>query len=89
MINDAYDGEDNDGYYTVGGSMDAAMSTPKGGKDAAQPSVDGSNSSYGRLLNEVNMQNVLCLPFAPDTFGAEVFDKLFDREFDGYRDTTE
>lgn len=57
-----------------GGSMDAAMSTPKGGKDAAQPSVDGSNSSYGRLLNEVNMQNVLSLPFAPDAFGAEVFE---------------
>lgn len=49
----------------------------------------GSNSSYGRLLNEVNMQNVLCLPFAPDTFGVEVFESLFDKEFSGYRDTTE
>ena len=72
-----------------GGSMDAAMSTPKGGKDASQPSVGGSSSSYGRLLNEVNMQNVLCLPFVPDTFGSEVFESLFDKEFSGYRDTTE
>lgn len=144
MINDAYDGEDNDGYYTVGG----IELYPNGWQPVLDYNVEvydlgvldennaeklsafdriylvggiswnefpltyqsqtligqynytilvnfcdnerlnapiqidgGSSSSYGRLLNEVNMQNVLCLPFEPDIFGSELFDKLFDKEF--------
>ena len=152
MINDAYDGEDHDSYYTVGdielypngcqpvldynvevydlGVLDENNAEKLSAFDRiylvggiswnefpltyqsqtligqsnytilvnfcdnerlnAPIQIDGgSNSSYGRLLNEVNMQNVLCLPFAPDTFGVEVFESLFDKEFSGYRDTTE
>lgn len=46
----------------------------------------GSSSSYGRLLSEVNMQRVCCLPFIADTFETELCDKLFDTEFDDYCD---
>lgn len=41
----------------------------------------GSSSSYGRLLSEVNMQRVCCLPFATDPFKSDMFDTLFDIDF--------
>lgn len=41
----------------------------------------GSSSNYGRLLSEVNMQRVCCLPFATDPFKSDMFDTLFDIDF--------
>ena len=48
---------------------------------------DEGSSTIGKVLSEQNFSEIICLPFAAEDFSSEDFESLFDKEFDGYRDT--
>ena len=49
---------------------------------------DEGCSTIEKVLSGQNFSDIICLPYAAEDFSSEEFESLFDKEFNGYRDTT-